>query len=250
MTPFIIILIILIAVFAVIIIVKNQYNSPYNKGERGEEQVDSILRHCALPSDKVICNIILKNPNGNSTSQIDNLLISQRGIFVIETKNYSGRIYGNDSQQYWTQVLNYGKVKNRHYSPVKQNTVHVNTIKYILNSNYPIYNVVVFVQGNISYIDSKFVYDLHGLCDFIQEHPATALSKSDIDNVFIALMHVKDTSDNATEKHIQNVNRQQELIKRNLCPRCGGVLKLISGKYGEFYGCSNYPKCKFKKNKE
>lgn len=32
------------------------------------------------------------------------------------------------------------------------------------------------------------------------------------------------------------------------CPRCGGILRLINGKYGKFFGCSRYPNCKFTKN--
>ena len=29
------------------------------------------------------------------------------------------------------------------------------------------------------------------------------------------------------------------------CPKCGSNLKIKLGKYGKFYGCSNYPKCTF-----
>lgn len=32
----------------------------------------------------------------------------------------------------------------------------------------------------------------------------------------------------------------------NKCPKCGGYLKKISGKYGPFFGCSNFPKCTYK----
>ena len=49
----------------------------------------------------------------NKTHQIDHVIVSSKGIFSVETKNYSGRIYGEDNQKEWTQVLNYGKVKNK-----------------------------------------------------------------------------------------------------------------------------------------
>lgn len=42
------------------------------------------------------------------------------------------------------------------------------------------------------------------------------------------------------KKHSQN-----KTIERGICPRCGGQLVLRTGKYGSFYGCTNYPKCKF-----
>jgi ssDNA-binding Zn-finger/Zn-ribbon topoisomerase 1 len=47
------------------------------------------------------------------------------------------------------------------------------------------------------------------------------------------------------QEHIENVRERQKNIKRGICPRCSGVLVLRKGKYGDFWGCSNYPKCKF-----
>ena len=54
------------------------------------------------------------------------------------------------------------------------------------------------------------------------------------------------------KRHIQNTKYRQysslNNIKQGVCPRCGGRLVLRKGKYGSFYGCSNYPKCKFTLN--
>lgn len=33
----------------------------------------------------------------------------------------------------------------------------------------------------------------------------------------------------------------------DICPKCGGMLREVNGKFGKFLGCSNYPKCKFTK---
>ena len=52
--------------------------------------------------------------------------------------------------------------------------------------------------------------------------------------------------------HVQNVqsamNKYRDNLISGICPRCGGTLQLRTGKYGNFYGCSNYPKCKFTKD--
>ena len=48
-----------------------------------------------------------------------------------------------------------------------------------------------------------------------------------------------------TKEHIYNIREQQCNLERGICPRCGGNLVLRNGKYGDFWGCSNYPKCKF-----
>ncbi len=34
---------------------------------------------------------------------------------------------------------------------------------------------------------------------------------------------------------------------QNVCPKCGGTLQLRNGKFGKFYGCSNFPKCRYTK---
>jgi len=40
----------------------------------------------------------------------------------------------------------------------------------------------------------------------------------------------------------------QGTMKLELCPRCGGELRKRSGKFGEFWGCGNYPECRFTRN--
>jgi ssDNA-binding Zn-finger/Zn-ribbon topoisomerase 1 len=42
-----------------------------------------------------------------------------------------------------------------------------------------------------------------------------------------------------------NIQKRKETINSGICPRCGGHLIRRQGKYGAFYGCSNYPKCKY-----
>ena len=62
------------------------------------------------------------------------------------------------------------------------------------------------------------------------------------------LLELKNNTTISKKEHIKNIHKTQRLIKRGICPRCGGKLVLRNGKYSEFYGCSNYPKCRFKKN--
>ena len=87
--------------------------------------------------------------------QIDHILVNPNGVFVIETKNYSGDIYGSDEQREWTRVLAYGKVKNKIYNPVKQNNTHLYRLRKILPKDFPLVSVVVFVQNNTQHINSK-----------------------------------------------------------------------------------------------
>ena len=97
---FTIIILITAAGFAVAALVKK---NPLYKGERGEKLVSSIIGHTVQDRQYVINNLILAT-DGES-SQIDHVAINSHGVFVIETKNYSGRIYGSKEQSEWTQVL-------------------------------------------------------------------------------------------------------------------------------------------------
>lgn len=62
-------------------------------------------------------------------------------------------------------------------------------------------------------------------------------------------MKEKVASKEETKEHIQEVKttikETKKKIKAGTCPKCGGELVLRKGKYGKFYGCSNYPKCRF-----
>ena len=95
--PFLIIIAIIL-----IIILAAYLKKPETRGKRGENKVKWVIGETIENEQYVINDFILSN-NG-STSQIDHVVINPRGVFVIETKNYSGEIYGSENQREWTQV--------------------------------------------------------------------------------------------------------------------------------------------------
>lgn len=84
-----------------------------------------------IPNEKYVINNLLLYNNSKS-HQIDHIVIRKTGVFVIETKNYSGRIYGQNNQKKWTQVLAYGREKHQFYNPVLQNKSHIYALSKIL----------------------------------------------------------------------------------------------------------------------
>lgn len=212
------------------------------KGHVGEARVRFEIEKLGSVNQFVINNLVL-NVGENKTAQIDHVLINRNGIFVIETKNYSGRIYGNENQLEWTQVLSYGNVKNKIYNPLKQNKSHIYHISNVLTEKLPITSAVVFVKGNIDFIDAQGVYTLKGLKRLINE-PHGQLTDEQMKKAYTELMNANNTSI-STREHVENIRSMQSDVKNNVCPRCGKKLVLRNGKYGEFYGCSGYPSCKF-----
>ena len=86
-----------------------------SKGKVGEDRVAHIL--CRLPKEeyRVINNLMLRTQSG-STTQIDHVVISQYGIFVIETKFYKGWIYGGENSEFWTQNIYGNKLESNQKS--------------------------------------------------------------------------------------------------------------------------------------
>jgi predicted RNA-binding Zn-ribbon protein involved in translation (DUF1610 family) len=240
--PFLI-FIIFVAVLAAIL------RLPVVKGAIGEFIVKLIIGKTSEEEGKekfVVNNFLIELENGK-TSQTDHILINPHGVFVIETKNYSGRVYGDDSRKEWTQVFNYGKVKNKFYSPVRQNATHIHHIKELLPPETPIYSAIVFVQGNIQYIESKYVYTLLGLRNYVQATKETHLSLEEMKAIYEALSLNNKSDVISNSEHVENIRKMQEDIANNICPRCGASLVIRTSNNRAFYGCSNYPNCTFTK---
>lgn len=216
--------------------------SPSVRGKRGENRVRRIIGKTQEGLRYVFNDY--KIVDEGMSCQIDHILINQNGVFVIETKNYSGNIYGTDEQREWTQVLAYGKVKNKIYNPVKQNNTHVYRIRKILPKEFPLVSIVVFVQNNTQHINSKVAIPLYSLYDYIGKNRGITLSPEKIEEAAKLLQEAQATEITKKE-HIENIHLMRDKIAQNICPRCGGKLVLRRGKYGQFYGCENYPNCKF-----
>jgi uncharacterized membrane protein len=251
------IVVILLIVFGIIYLIKkfkdssNTHRSNYKRrhntadvlGYLGENSVISVIGG-TIAGEKFVINNYMLADDGKS-SQIDHIVINGNGIFVIETKNYSGNIYGNESQEQWTQVLAYGKVKNKLYNPLKQNATHIYRLKKILPPYTKIKSLVVFVQNNTKYIDASNVIPLYDLYAAINKPSDEKLSISKMQEIYDILMEAESKCNITNNEHIDEINKMRKDLNDNICPRCGGKLVERNGKYGKFYGCSNYPKCKF-----
>ena len=210
-------------------------------GKVGETKVSSIIGK-SVSGEKYVFNDYVVLDNGQ-TSQIDHIVVNKSGVFVIETKNYSGRIYGSEDQQEWTQVLAGGCEKNKFYNPLKQNATHIYYLKKIIK-NVPIHSVVVFVQNNTEFLQTDKVICLKDLAKTLY-FGETVLNSMQIDAVAKKLMEKNSRGVITNETHVRNIKEKKEKIGNNICPRCGAPLVLKKGKYGEFWGCSKYPTCNF-----
>lgn len=119
---------------------------PARQGRAGEAAVNRRLRKFRGKSFARAKDVML--PAHDKTSQIDNMLISPYGIFVIETKNYSGKVEGSPSDSHWTHFYPDVLQGSREFlNPIWQNHGHIKALRELLKDTYPklpFYNVVAF----------------------------------------------------------------------------------------------------------
>lgn len=243
-----------LAIIAVVVIIAcvvliGKWRSPEAIGARGENRVAKILGDTIAGQQYVINNLLFTDASGRSC-QIDHVFINRFGIWVIETKNYAGQIYGEENQREWTQVLAYGNTKNKFYNPIKQNITHIYRLSEVLKVK-PSYfhNIVVFSErSDISNITSGNVISIHQLKSIKFRDTGIVLSMETMEYCYNRLRELQENSHVSKEEHINQIHDMQANINRGICPRCGAKLVLRNGQNGEFYGCSNYPRCKFTKN--
>ena len=236
---------------AIIWLVLFRLNFARTKGQRGERRIGKILS--SLPADEyIVLNDLIYSYNGRTT-QIDHIVVSIYGIFVIETKNYTGWIFGNTDKDYWTQNI-WGN-KFSLYNPVKQNKNHIkflyskfDVIRENINSVYPI---VAFLGVSRLEVTGEKECVIRGdeVINYISGFSARILRKEDCDYIAVKLEMENIGDKEGRTAHTINVRKAvtdyEDKLRKDICPRCGGRLVLRNGKYGNFYGCSNYPTCRY-----
>lgn len=216
--------------------------TPRGRGIVGEWRVRLAIGK-SKPERQYVLNDYTVSVEGKS-SQIDHIVIRENGIFVIETKNYSGRIYGNESAQEWIQVLNYGKVKNKMHNPLKQNATHIYRLKKLL-PDYRLIPVVVFVQGNTGFLDTDRVVSIAEMKRILARPTGERLSFDARLKAYTTLLRAAAEKTVTKKEHLAEIAKLKSDLANNVCPRCGGRLVERHGSHGTFYGCENYPHCRF-----
>lgn len=284
----------MVAIVAIAVVaVRRWRRSPQWQGRKGERRVRRALRR--LPGREFIALHDLMIPAGSTDEQgrqryrqIDHIIVSTRGIFVIETKAHKGHIQGSEEAQYWQQ--RFLMSSRSFYNPLLQNASHIRALRRVLRgvSSVTFVSTVVFteawridvltedlvkrhrwwparhikrtldpartVKGSwwrrrqaVILDDSKMVMRLDSLVAELKRRPRI-LSREEMTDIAERIQRA-DCRDASRRRHAaaarQTANRQERDIRSGRCPRCGGRLMLREGKSGPFFGCENYPQCRF-----
>lgn len=201
-----------------------------------------------------IKNLYLPKTNGNTT-ELDMIYITKKGIFVFESKNYSGWIFGNENDREWTASLANGN-KNRFYNPVLQNKTHIETLQGLIGKGIPLFSIIVFsdrctlkkIVVNQSQVKVINRIELVNTIKDIWNKSNDLLSDNNIDEIYNDLIKYANADKTVKEKHIDNIKKRE-----NICPKCGANLMIRTAKSGanvgkQFYGCSRFPSCRYTRN--
>ena len=196
--------------------VEKSYNTPERKGARGERRVHNALTSVLNEKDyQVLSDLIL--PVAGGTTQLDHLVLSRFGIFVIETKNMTGWIFGSAEQRKWTQVQKGGK-RRSFQNPLRQNYAHVKAVEEILGvESNVLHNFIVFTGSAAPKTDmpENVAWGLQALGRLIALRKQLVFSQNQL-NAFAKTLQGQALENNITvrKEHLQNLEKKAAVRTR------------------------------------
>jgi len=257
------------------------FKQPFVKGKAGEVFIGLCMKLMLDKTQYCIVNNVTIPDDVGGTTQIDHVVVSRYGIFVVETKNMKGWIFGDDKSEKWTQQI--FKVKNTFQNPLRQNYKHIKSLAAMLNLSDDLFiHVIVFVGEctlkNRDKLPPSVVQGGFSAVGFIKSCKDEKIPDSNIEDILAAIesgrksrtlkthfehvKHVKNiiadkeqnivqtAEQNIEQDIVENIGLQPILVQDEpLCPKCGAKMVQRTATRGAntgntFWGCSRYPKCK------
>lgn len=193
-------------------------------------------------------NVII--PSKNGTAQIDHLLVSPYGLFIVETKNIKGWIFGSENNQKWTNTVYSNKYQFQ--NPLKQTYRQKKVLSAFLGMPVSKIHTVIYFVGDCEFKTQMPANVLNsGLGSYIKRFHKPILSPTLLERTIGALQKHKSESSLTTTDHVRSL-RQRHNSNSN-CPKCGSKLVLRTAAKGpkagsQFLGCQNFPSCRFTRN--
>ena len=186
-------------------------------------------------------------PSGNGTTQIDHLVVSQFGVFIVETKNLKGWIYGDAYQGTWTQTIY--RSKHKFQNPLRQTHRQKKVLAELLNLDEgKIFPVISFV-GNCKFKTKMPPNVLRGGAGkYIKGFQDPIINGLELKRLTSIIEELQSNSKIHLSEHIESLNARHSSTVT--CPKCGSPLVERETKRGKnvgsrFLGCKGYPTCRF-----
>lgn len=190
-------------------------------------------------------NIIIKSSNG--TTQIDHIVVSQFGVFIIETKNTNGWIFGSEAQAKWT--LSYFGKKFSFQNPLRQTYRQKKVLAQFLHIDDSHIRTVIYFVGKCKFktiLPSNVLKS--GLARYINKFSTPIITPDEVNRINNQLEQHKKECKLTTRDHVKSLRKRHS--SKTICPRCGANLIIKTARKGQnsgqnFLGCESYPQCRF-----
>ena len=165
-------------------------NTKRSRGYIGEDDVNRVLILHSVNNKlhyKIIHNFVMKSPR----VQVDTIYINKDGVFIIEVKNWTGRIVGKEDDDRWNRVIIRNGIQRsyQYLNPIKQNKSHVYKIKTILKPDIPIYSLIVFASNNARSLGIDNVVNITGMSRWLLNIKSNReLTDEEIDEIYQILI--------------------------------------------------------------
>lgn len=186
------------------------FKPEYEKfGEYGENVVADCIEECLKNKKHYLFNNFTFMDDQGYSSNIDHILITKAGVFIIETKSYKGEIYETDNEDYWYNKKEEHQEDKCIKNPIKQNMGHINHLKKILGKNAPkMYSVIIFPFVDYIDIDDGYVYKLEEAMDYIVEKTdQEKYSDEYVDKMTNVFRNLIDTYGITPKMHKENIEK-------------------------------------------
>ena len=198
-----------------------------------------------------INNVTIRTRRG--TTQIDHVIVSRYGVFVVETKNMSGWIFGSEDAPFWTKINRGDKL--RFQNPLHQNEGHIRALSNLARIPPETMHSVIVFQGDCS-LKTQLPPNVltGGYVTYVKSKRQVLFTKVEVKRIVAAIEAGMLPKTRATHlKHVDDLKQRFE--STTICGRCGNPLVLRTAKSGnnagkQFWGCSRFPSCRYVRNVE
>ena len=182
---------------------------PRLRGAFGETLLAAVLRRKLDASLYHVLNDIYLPLDDGSTTQIDHVVVSPFGVFVIETKTYKGWIFGNPRDAQWTQVLH--RRKSRFQNPLRQNYLHVQRLVRLMGLRADVVHSVVAFSGEATFKTQLPPEVMHfaDVADYILSFKTETIPQDDVEGIVATLVRLDGAIPASVRKaHVSNLRRR------------------------------------------
>ncbi len=209
------VILVFIAFFIILTLIK--------KNQGGEDALDRKLTKYDEQNQRILRNLYVPYGREGKTTEIDSIMIRKSGIFVFESKNYTGWIFGNSRNKYWTKTFysrRYHEVeKHSFYNPIMQNQTHISVLRKFLNEpSIPMFNIVVFSNlctfKNVTVSEDASVIKMRGVADEINRiesiyiRSGIKIDENRLNEIYRKLLPCTNPSNEVKQRHLMDVRKK------------------------------------------